>query len=54
MTGLTLADVDRDDALSEGLAGLYGTTRAGFLRASALGGAAMLGALLTPAPRRPR
>lgn len=50
MTGLTLADVDRDDALSEGLAGLYGTTRAGFLRASALGGAAMLGALLTPPP----
>jgi len=50
MTGLTLADVDRDDALSEGLAGLYGTTRAGFLRASALGGAAMLGSLLTPAP----
>ena len=50
MTPPTLAEVDRDDVLSEGLAGLYGHTRAEFLRASALGGAAMLGALLAPAP----
>jgi hypothetical protein len=49
MTELTLADVDRDEALGEGLAELYGTTRAGFLRTAALGGAAMLTALATPA-----
>jgi hypothetical protein len=49
MTELTLADVDRDEALGEGLAVLYGTTRAGFLRTAALGGAAMLTALATPA-----
>jgi hypothetical protein len=50
MTGPTLAEVDRDEALSEALAGFYGTTRAEFLRTSALGGAAMVGALLAPAP----
>jgi Ferritin-like domain len=41
---LTLADVDADDALTEALAGLHGSTRAQALRAAALGGAALLGA----------
>ena len=50
MTGLTLADVDRDEALAEALDGLYGSTRADFLRTSALGGAALLGALIAPGP----
>lgn len=49
MSELTLAALDRDEALSEALAGVYGTTRAGFLRTAALGGAAMLGALAAPA-----
>jgi hypothetical protein len=48
MTELTLASVDRDDALAEAIAGLYGQTRAEFLRGTALGGAAMLGALAAP------
>ena len=48
MTELTLADVDRDDALTEAIAGLCGTSRAGFLRTAALGGAAMLSALAAP------
>jgi hypothetical protein len=50
MTGLTLAGLDRDEALSGALAELYGSTRAEFLLMSALGGAAMLGALLAPSP----
>jgi hypothetical protein len=50
MTELTLDGVDRDEALTEALAGLCGTTRAGFLRKAALGGAAMISALLAPAP----
>ena len=48
MTELTLEDVDRDEALTEAIAGLCGSTRAGFLRGAALGGAAMLTALATP------
>jgi hypothetical protein len=48
MTELTLADIDRDEALGEGLADLFGATRAGFLRTAALGGAAMLAALAAP------
>jgi hypothetical protein len=48
MTGLTLQALDRDEALIEAIAELYGTTRAGFLRTAALGGAAMLSTLLTP------
>jgi rubrerythrin len=50
MTSLTLADVDRDEALHEGLALIHGTTRAGFLRGAVLGGAAMLAALRAPSP----
>jgi Ferritin-like domain len=46
---VTLADVDRDGALSEVVAELCGTTRARFLRNTALGGAAMLAALSAPA-----
>jgi hypothetical protein len=48
MTDLTLADVDRDEALTEAIAELCGSTRAGFLRGAALGGAAMLTALANP------
>jgi hypothetical protein len=44
----TLADVDRDEALTEAIAELCGSTRAGFLRTAALGGAAMLAALAAP------
>lgn len=49
MTSITLRDLDRDEALGEALAELYGTTRAGFLRTAALGSAAMLATLLRPA-----
>ena len=48
MSELTLETVDRDEALLEVVAELYGTTRAGFLRTVALGGAAMLSTLMTP------
>jgi hypothetical protein len=49
MSELTLADVDRDEALLDAIGTLHGTTRAGFLRTAALGGAAMLGTLMAPA-----
>lgn len=45
---LTLAALDHDDAIGEALAGVYGDTRADFIRKSALGGAALLGALALP------
>jgi rubrerythrin len=48
MTELTLEALDRDEALTEAIAELCGETRAGFLRKAALGGAAMLTALMTP------
>jgi hypothetical protein len=48
MSELTLETVDRDEALLEAVAELYGTTRAGFLRKAALGGAAMLSTLMAP------
>jgi hypothetical protein len=44
----TLRDVDRDDALTEAIAGLHGSTRAELLRGAALGSAALLAALATP------
>ena len=50
MRELTLKDVDRDEALTEAVAELCGSSRAEFLRTAALGSAAMLGALATPAP----
>jgi hypothetical protein len=49
MTPLTLEAVDRDEALTEAIAELHGSTRAGFLRTMALGSAAML-ATLAAAP----
>jgi rubrerythrin len=49
MNAVTLADIDRDEVLTEAIAGLCGSTRAQFLRTTALGGAAMLGALAAPA-----
>jgi hypothetical protein len=48
MTALTLELVDRDEALTEAIAELHGSTRAGFLRTAVLGGAGMLAALATP------
>jgi hypothetical protein len=48
MTELTLSALDRDEALSEAIAELYGQTRADFLLGTALGGAAMLAALIAP------
>jgi hypothetical protein len=45
----TLESVDRDGALTEAIGTLCGSTRAGFLRSVALGGAAMLEALSAPA-----
>jgi hypothetical protein len=50
VTGPTLRDIDRDDALGEAVEQLYGSTRAGFLRGAVFGGAAMLAALARPAP----
>ena len=49
MSELTLKDVDRDEALTEAVAEMCGSSRAEFLRTAALGSAAMLGALATPA-----
>ena len=49
MSAPTLAAIDRDEALTDALAALCGSTRAGFLRSTALGGAAMLASLAAPA-----
>jgi hypothetical protein len=49
MNDLTLRQLDRDEALTEAIAALCGTTRAGFLRTAAVGGASMLAALAAPA-----
>jgi Ferritin-like domain len=46
---LTIEALDRDGALHEALTGILGGTRAEFLRRAALGSAALLGALATPA-----
>jgi hypothetical protein len=48
MSGLTLRGLDRDEALAEAIAEMYGQTRAEFLLGTALGGAAMLTALAAP------
>jgi Ferritin-like domain len=53
MSPLTLADIDRDDAIAEALDALHGTTRAAFLRRAALGGAALLAASAAPAEAAP-
>lgn len=49
---LTLADVDRDGAVCDSIASVYGHSRAAFLCRAALGGGTLLGALATPAPGR--
>jgi hypothetical protein len=49
MSELTLETVDRDEALTSAVAELCGTTRADFLRTTALGGSALLAALAAPA-----
>ena len=48
MSDLTLATLDRDEALTEAIAELHGQTRATFLRSAAVGGAAMLATLAAP------
>jgi Ferritin-like domain len=45
---LTIADVDRDGALSEALDATLGADRAHFLRVAALGSAALIGGLAAP------
>lgn len=47
-TDLTLESLDQDGAIDEALAGVYGDSRAEFLRKAALGSAALLGALALP------
>lgn len=46
---LTLDAIDEDGAIAEALDGLYGSTRASFLRGAALGGAALAAGLAVPA-----
>lgn len=48
MTHLTLEALDRDEALTDAIGHLYGSTRADFLRTAALGGAAMISTLMVP------
>jgi hypothetical protein len=47
---LTLGDIDQDGALLEGIAEVYGSSRADFLRGAALGSAALLIGLGDPSP----
>jgi hypothetical protein len=48
MTELTLEALDRDEALTDAIGRLCGSTRARFLRTAALGGAAMISTLMVP------
>ena len=48
VTNLTLEQLDRDGALQESIAGLYGDTRAELLRKAAIGGITLLAALASP------
>ncbi len=48
MSELTLAELDRDGAIQEDLADLYGHSRADFLRKAVVGGGALLAALAAP------
>jgi rubrerythrin len=48
MTHLTLEALDRDEALTDAIGQLYGSTRAQLLRRAALGGAAMISTLMVP------
>ncbi|HEV2713452.1 MAG TPA: ferritin-like domain-containing protein [Gaiellaceae bacterium] len=45
---LTLEDIDRDGALLEGIANVYGSSRAEFLRGAAFAGTAVLAGLALP------
>jgi rubrerythrin len=45
---LTLENLDRDGAITEAIADVYGDTRAGFLRKAVFGGGAMAAALAVP------
>jgi hypothetical protein len=45
---LTLEELDRDGALQEAIASVYGYSRAEFLRTAAIGGGALLAALAMP------
>ena len=45
----TLDDIDRDEAIAEGLSGVFGESRAAFLRKAAFGSAALAAGLATPA-----
>jgi hypothetical protein len=49
MERLSLNDIDADGALHESLDGLFGCSRADFLRTAALGGTALLAAVAAPA-----
>lgn len=46
--GFTLGELDRDGALLESIAALYGASRAAFLRTAFFGGAALLAGLAAP------
>lgn len=46
--GFTLEDLDRDGAIGEGIAAVYGDSRAGFLRKAVFGSAALLAGLAAP------
>ncbi len=48
LPALTLEELDRDGALQEDIAALYGDSRAGFLRKAVVGGGALLAALAAP------
>ena len=52
MNELTLEELDRDGAIQEGIADLYGDSRADFLRKAVVGGATLLAALAAPPPVR--
>jgi hypothetical protein len=46
--GFTLEDLDRDEAIVEGIAAVYGDSRAAFLRKAVFGSAALLAGLAAP------
>jgi rubrerythrin len=46
--GVTLGELDRDGAVLEAIDGLYGSTRADFLRSAVVGGSVLLTALAAP------
>ena len=48
MVDLTLEELDRDGAIQEDIAALYGDSRAAFLRKAIVGGGALLAALAAP------